>query len=496
MSDLKNKTIITVATTGAWPTKANNPNVPMTPEEISEDVYACWKAGAAIAHLHMRDDEGKGTMDKEKFRKTVELLRSNHPDCDIVLNMTTSGALTANDWERMVHVSELRPEMASYDCGSMNWLHTSVFLNSPSFLEELGKNMQEWGVKPEIEAFDPGMIANAAYYLKKGVLKAPLHFQFCMGHGVPVPRLHLELLRRGPLRAGDAVRCRGSGRPHPRGYGGQCHVLQGRSGREQRPVCGARRPRHPGVRQAARYPRRGPRDPQHRQVSPFPVKSPVSDAYRTFLLAVFLVQSWIRNTQRRGGPILEALEALLDILTPLTGLGRPVLAAIDGRCGSGKSTLSQLAARQLGCPLFHMDDFFLPPELRTPERYAQPGGNVHYERVEAELLRPLRETGTVSFRPFDCHSLGYKAPVEAVVHGLAIVEGSYSLHPALRKYYDCTVFLTCAPEEQRRRLLEREGPDRLPNFLEKWIPLEEHYFRGVGLPAAGDLVLDTTPQGA
>ena len=193
---------------------------------------------------------------------------------------------------------------------------------------------------------------------------------------------------------------------------------------------------------------------------------------------------------------MEALEALLDILTPLTGLGRPVLAAIDGRCGSGKSTLSQLAARQLGCPLFHMDDLVLPPELRTPERYAQPGGNVHYERVEAELLRPLRETGTVSFRPFDCHSLGYKAPVEAVVHGLAIVEGSYSLHPALRKYYDCTVFLTCAPEEQRRRLLEREGPDRLPNFLEKWIPLEEHYFRGVGLPAAGDLVLDTTPQGA
>ena len=74
MSELKNKTIITVATTGAWPTKANNPNVPMTPEEISEDVYACWKAGAAIAHLHMRDDEGHGTMDKEKFRKTVELL--------------------------------------------------------------------------------------------------------------------------------------------------------------------------------------------------------------------------------------------------------------------------------------------------------------------------------------------------------------------------------------------------------------------------------------
>lgn len=187
MSDLKNKTIITVATTGAWPTKANNPNVPMTPEEIAEDVYACWKAGAAVAHLHMRDDEGKGTMDKEKFRKTVELLRANHPDCDIILNMTTSGDLNATEETRQIHLKELRPEMGSYDCGSMNWLHTSLFLNPPSFLEELGKNMQEWGVKPEIEAFDPGMIANAAYYLKKGVLKAPLHFQFCMGcaNGIP-----------------------------------------------------------------------------------------------------------------------------------------------------------------------------------------------------------------------------------------------------------------------------------------------------------------------
>ena len=87
------KTIITVATTGAWPKKENNPNVPMTPREIAEDVYDCWQAGAAIAHLHMRDDEGNGSMDTAKFRETVELLRGEHPDCDIVLNMTTSGAL-------------------------------------------------------------------------------------------------------------------------------------------------------------------------------------------------------------------------------------------------------------------------------------------------------------------------------------------------------------------------------------------------------------------
>jgi 3-keto-5-aminohexanoate cleavage enzyme len=186
MSDLRNKRIITVATTGAWPKKENNPNVPMTPEEIAADVYDCWKAGAAMAHIHMRDDKGNGTMDKEKFKKTYELIRA-HKDCDIIVNMTTSGALTANDEERWAHVQELRPEMASYDCGSMNWLNTALFINSPKFLEQLGHNFQEWGVKPEIEAFDPGMIANAAYYLKKGVLKAPLHFQFCMGcaNGIP-----------------------------------------------------------------------------------------------------------------------------------------------------------------------------------------------------------------------------------------------------------------------------------------------------------------------
>ena len=181
------KTIITVALTGAWPKKENNPNVPMTPQEIANDIYDCWQAGAAIAHMHMRDDEGNGTMSADKFRETVTLLREQHPDCDIVLNMTTSGDLHATDETRQIHLKELRPEMGSYDCGSMNWLNSGLFIHSPKFLEELGMNMQEWGVKPEIEAFDPGMIGNAAYYVKKGVLKTPVHFQMCMGcaNGIP-----------------------------------------------------------------------------------------------------------------------------------------------------------------------------------------------------------------------------------------------------------------------------------------------------------------------
>lgn len=178
---LKNKVIITAAVTGAWPKKENNPNVPMTPQEIADDVYACWKAGAAVAHLHMRDDEGNGTMDTAKFEETVNLIHTKYPDCDIVLNLTTSGDIHADDEIRVAHVKKLKPEMASYDCGSMNWLNSGLFINSPKFLTDCGLLFQELGVKPEIEAFDPGMIGNAAYYIKKGVLKTPVHFQFCMG---------------------------------------------------------------------------------------------------------------------------------------------------------------------------------------------------------------------------------------------------------------------------------------------------------------------------
>jgi uncharacterized protein (DUF849 family) len=174
------KTIITVATTGAVPGKKDNPNIPLTPEEIAGDVIACYKAGAAIAHLHMRNDQGAGTMDKAKFRKTMELIRA-HTDCDVLLNMTTSGALDATDETRQIHLKELKPELASYDCGSMNWMHMGVFVNSPQFLEQLGTTMLEYDIKPEIEIFDAGMVYNALYYLKKGILKAPLHFQFVLG---------------------------------------------------------------------------------------------------------------------------------------------------------------------------------------------------------------------------------------------------------------------------------------------------------------------------
>lgn len=172
------KVILTVAPTGAWPGKKDTPYVPLQPEEIADEILECYQAGASVAHIHVRNDEDKASMDFEKFEKTVKLIRER---CDIVLNLTTSGGLGLTDEERMKPFIELKPEMASYDCGSMNWAHSSVFLNSPSFLEKLGTMMKEIGVKPEIEVFDAGMVYNAEYYLNKGILESPLHYQFVLG---------------------------------------------------------------------------------------------------------------------------------------------------------------------------------------------------------------------------------------------------------------------------------------------------------------------------
>ncbi len=172
------KLIVTVATTGAWPTKDDTPYVPIDPPEIAEEVYKCWKAGAAIAHIHVRDDEGIPSMNFEKFEETVKLIRER---CDIVINLTTSGGIGFTDEERMKPFIELKPEMASYDAGSMNWMHQTVFMNSPEFLEKLGRKMKENNVKPELEIFDTGMVYNTLYYLQKGVLEEPLHYQFVLG---------------------------------------------------------------------------------------------------------------------------------------------------------------------------------------------------------------------------------------------------------------------------------------------------------------------------
>ena len=180
MSDLKNKRVITAAITGSWPTREQNPNLSITPEEIAKDVYECWKAGAAIAHIHVRNDDGTPSTDFEKYKETIERIRA-YKDCDICINITSSGSVGFGDEERIYPLQKLLPEMASYDAGTLNWQHRTIFENHPRFLEKLGTALIEINIKPEIEIFDAGMIYNAIYYMKKGILKAPCHFQIVLG---------------------------------------------------------------------------------------------------------------------------------------------------------------------------------------------------------------------------------------------------------------------------------------------------------------------------
>lgn len=194
MSDLSNKRIITVATTGAWPTKENNPNIPLQPKEIAEEIYQCWKIGAAVAHLHVRDEEGHDSMKVEIFKAVIDDLKANHPDCNVIINITAAGGIGNSEEARMAPFKTLRPEMASFDCGTMNWMHFGVFNNNPEFLKKMGMEMQAAGVKPEIEVFDPSMIYEAAWFLKNGYLKAPCHFQFCMGCAGGIPATVEDLI--------------------------------------------------------------------------------------------------------------------------------------------------------------------------------------------------------------------------------------------------------------------------------------------------------------
>ncbi|MCF2673454.1 3-keto-5-aminohexanoate cleavage protein [Fusobacterium varium] len=180
MSDLKNKRVITAAITGSWPTREQNPNLSITPEEIAADVYECWKAGAAIAHIHVRNDDGTPSTDFMKYKETIERIRA-YKDCDICINITSSGSVGFGDEERIYPLQKLLPEMASYDAGTLNWQHRTIFENHPRFLEKLGHALIESNIKPEIEIFDAGMIYNAIYYMKKGILKAPCHFQIVLG---------------------------------------------------------------------------------------------------------------------------------------------------------------------------------------------------------------------------------------------------------------------------------------------------------------------------
>lgn len=173
-----------------------------------------------------------------------------------------------------------------------------------------------------------------------------------------------------------------------------------------------------------------------------------------------------------------------------TAAGRYIVA-IDGRCGAGKSTLAQQLARDLGGRVVCADDFFLRPEQRTPERLAEPGGNLDRERMKSEVIDRL-SADALSYTPFDCGVMDFGSPVELPPARLTIVEGAYSLHPYFGEYYDLAVFVTADPETRLARIGARPGHNNVEMFRKRWIPMEERYLSACEVETRSNLVIDTT----
>lgn len=190
---------------------------------------------------------------------------------------------------------------------------------------------------------------------------------------------------------------------------------------------------------------------------------------------------------------LVSPEELSGLITARLKQQPTVLVALDGRCGSGKTTLAaQLAERFPDSAVFHTDDFYLPPADRVDGWEHIPCANMDLARFSREVLTPARAGDAVSYRAYSCREGAYLSAKSIVSKPLFLVEGSYSHHPLLAENYDLRVFVTCSQEEQARRLQAREG-ERYPNFVQRWIPLEEGYFAQYHIETRADLVLGTTP---
>ena len=180
--------------------------------------------------------------------------------------------------------------------------------------------------------------------------------------------------------------------------------------------------------------------------------------------------------EKQGDAVPEEICGIIENALESTELTKQVIIAIDGACGGGKSTLGQALARKYDCNLFHMDDFFLRPEQRTPERYAQAGGNVDYERFRSEVLKHLPDKGGLTYRPFDCGTMKLGEPRTVPYRRLNIIEGSYSCHPYFGDIYQVRFFAELPKEEQRARILARNGKEKYIRFVNEWIPMEDQYF--------------------
>jgi len=187
------KLIITVAPTGSVPRKKDTPHVPLTPDEIAETAYRCEQEGAAVVHVHCRDEDERPTSRFEIFKETVEKIRKR---TKLIVMTSTSGIAGATDAERATPL-KTNPEMGSLTTGTLNFSSRKpsiVYVNTLETIQFLAKTMLDAGIKPEIEAFDVGFIREGQKLVDGGLVKEPAHFQLVMGVDGGVPATPENLL--------------------------------------------------------------------------------------------------------------------------------------------------------------------------------------------------------------------------------------------------------------------------------------------------------------
>lgn len=165
-----------------------------------------------------------------------------------------------------------------------------------------------------------------------------------------------------------------------------------------------------------------------------------------------------------------------------------VNVAIDGMSGSGKSTLAEKIRQAFDCNVFHMDDYFLTPELRTRSRLNEVGGNVDYVRFKREVIDMLNSGTEFFYRPYNCKTCSISAPVKVPPKKLNVIEGVYSMHPSLRGAYDLKVFMFVDSVTQQKRILHRSGEELLERFVNEWIPMENRYFDEYNIRILCDII--------
>ena len=174
------KLIITTCICGAEVTKEQNPAVPYTIEEIVREAKSAYDAGASIIHLHVRWDDGTPTQDTGRFQEAIDGILEVCPD--VIIQPSTGGAVGMTDAERLASIEVTpTPEMATLDCGTLNFGGDEIFVNTENTIINFAKIMKEKGIKPEIEVFDKGMIDIALRLDRKGLLVHPLHIDFVLG---------------------------------------------------------------------------------------------------------------------------------------------------------------------------------------------------------------------------------------------------------------------------------------------------------------------------